>query len=209
MPDGFDIQALWGRTRVLALNQRMPNEFNAGVRKRRVARALRVARGPGPAMRLGHFVLHVSNHDESVDWLRERFGLLESDHFLPPGSDGPVVGTFLRLDAGSRLVDHHCLLVLQSQSPGVHHVSFEMQDLDDVMASHDHLAARGWRLDCGVGRHLLGSQIFDYWRDPFGFRVEHYTDGDVVDASHRPGRFNGTAGDTTQWGAMPPAEFFA
>ena len=55
---------------------------------------------------------------------------------------------------------------------------------------------------------MLGSQIFDYWKDPFGFRIEHYTDGDIVDASHQPGRFNGTASDTTQWGNRPPLEFF-
>jgi hypothetical protein len=33
--------------------------------------------------------------------------------------------------------------------------------------------------DCGVGRHRL-SQIFDYG-EILRFRIEHYTDGDVVD----------------------------
>jgi hypothetical protein len=37
--------------------------------------------------------------------------------------------------------------------------------------------------DWGVGRHFLGSQIFDYWRDPFGHAVEHWTDGDQLDAA--------------------------
>lgn len=27
----------------------------------------------------------------------------------------------------------------------------------------------------------LGSQVFDYWWDPDGFRMEHYTDGDLYD----------------------------
>jgi hypothetical protein len=112
------------------------------------------------------------------------------------------------VDRGPQLVDHHCLLVLQSDSVGVHHCSFEVQDLDHLMASHDYLLARGYELDCGVGRHMLGSQIFDYWRDPFGFRVEHYTDGDVVNDEHQPSVFCGTAEQTTQWGARPPREFF-
>ena len=32
------------------------------------------------------------------------------------------------------------------------------------------LAARGYPHAWGVGRHILGSQIFDYWRDPFGHK---------------------------------------
>lgn len=40
----------------------------------------------------------------------------------------------------------------------------------------------------GVRRHLLGSQIFDYWYDPSGFTIEHYTDGDVVNEDNTPER---------------------
>ena len=76
------------------------------------------------------------------------------------------------------------------------------------MGAHDHLVARGHKLDCGVRRHLVGSQIFDYWRDPFGFRVEHYTDGDVADHDHQPQTYAVRADQTTQWGMDPPADFF-
>ncbi|WP_414444411.1 hypothetical protein [Burkholderia sp. 22PA0106] len=105
-------------------------------------------------------------------------------------------------------VDHHCMPVLGTPEPGVHHCSFEMDGLDAVMCAHDFLMERGYTLDCGVGRHLLGSQIFDYWRDPFGFRIEHYTDGDVVNHAHQPSVFAGTADETTQWCAKPPKDFF-
>jgi hypothetical protein len=46
------------------------------------------------------------------------------------------------------------------------------------------------------------------WRDPFGFRVEHYTDGDAVDREFQPGKFAGRADETTQWGMDPTPEFF-
>jgi hypothetical protein len=36
----------------------------------------------------------------------------------------------------------------------------------------------------GIGRHVLGSQLFDYWFDPDGMEFEHYTDGDVFTADH-------------------------
>lgn len=208
MPDGFEIRAIWGRAKAEPIEDREPFEFNNIREKRRVNSTVRQAVAPCTITRLGHFVLHVTDHDESMAWLEERFNFLHSDYFLPPGQDGPVVGTFIRLDLGDQLVDHHFMLILQSDWVGVHHSSFEVTDLDAVMSSHDYLLREGHRLDVGVGRHLLGSQIFDYWKDPFGFRIEHYTDGDVVDAGHRPGTFNGTASETTQWGNRPPLEFF-
>jgi catechol 2,3-dioxygenase-like lactoylglutathione lyase family enzyme len=208
MPDGLVIEAVHGMASAAPLEMRAPNPFNAAQDKRRVNASLRPKREPCPVLRLGHFVLQVSDHDASVRWLRERLGLVPSDHFAVPGAPDRIVGTFLRVDRGEAFVDHHALLVLQSDRVGVHHCSFEVQDLDAIMSAHDFLLERGYRLDCGVGRHLLGSQIFDYWRDPFGFRVEHYTDGDVVNRQHRPEVFAGSADQTTQWGARPPAEFF-
>lgn len=208
MPDGFEIRAIWGRAEATPIPDREPFAFNNIRTKARVNDVVRQKVAPASIHRLGHFVLHVRNHDESMAWLEERFNFLHSDYFVPPGEDGPVVGTFVRLDLGEQLVDHHFMLVLQSDWVGVHHSSFEVTDLDAVMSSHDYLLQQGYQLDVGVGRHVLGSQIFDYWKDPFGFRIEHYTDGDTVDASHQPTRFNGTASDTTQWGNRPPLEFF-
>lgn len=208
MDDGVEIDAVHGLTPAAPLPLADPVAFNAGSEKHRTNRAIRTRRGIAPAIRLGHFVLHVRDHARAVAWMGERFGLLPSDHLAIPDQPDNVIGTFLRMNKGPALTDHHCLFILQSETPGVHHCSFEVQDLEAVMAAHDHLLHRGYLLDCGVGRHLLGSQIFDYWRDPFGFRVEHYTDGDVVNDAHRPTVFAGTADQTTQWGAEPPPEFF-
>lgn len=209
MLDGFEIDAVWGTEMPDAFGVRAPNPFNAGQLKRRFNASVRQRAEPAPVLRLGHVVLHVSDHAASVTWLRDRLGLVPSDYFgPPPGKIDEAYGTFLRVDRGAELVDHHCMLVLQAEAVGVHHISFEMQDLDHVMAAHDFLVARKHKLDCGVGRHLLGSQIYDYWKDPAGFRVEHYTDGDVVNQMHQPSVFCGTADETTQWGMAPSKEFF-
>ncbi|WP_331728169.1 VOC family protein (plasmid) [Streptomyces coelicoflavus] len=208
MPDGIEIRAVCGRAKAEPLPERAPFAMNNIRDKNRLHTSVRQSVAPCTVARLGHFVLHVKDHDASMAWLDERFNFLPSDHFVPPGEDGPIVGTFVRLDLGEQLVDHHFMLLLESDWVGVHHSAFEVTDMDAVMSSHDYLVQEGFSLDVGVGRHLLGSQIFDYWKDPFGFRIEHYTDGDVVDASHRPTRFNGTASETTQWGNRPPLEFF-
>ena len=45
----------------------------------------------------------------------------------------------------------------------VHHASFEVNDTDTQQLGHDWLRARLWTNCWGVGRHVLGSQVFDYW----------------------------------------------
>jgi catechol 2,3-dioxygenase-like lactoylglutathione lyase family enzyme len=208
MPDGFQIDAVHGLMPAPVIESRHAVALNNARLKPRKNAAVRIQRGVALANKLGHAVLHVSNHDDSVPWLQQRLGLVVSDYMATPTQPNRPIGSFLRFGQGKTLVDHHCLLVLASDAPGVHHISFELDDIDAVMSSHDYLLERGYTLDCGVGRHLLGSQIFDYWRDPFGFRVEHYTDGDVVNDEHQPSIFAGKAEETTQWGAKPPPHFF-
>jgi hypothetical protein len=45
----------------------------------------------------------------------------------------------------------------------VHHSSFEVNDFDTQTLGHDWLRGKGWTNCWGIGRHVLGSQIFDYW----------------------------------------------
>lgn len=199
-PEGFEVDAVHGMQPVLRLPRRAPNPFNAGDLKARVNHVLRPKREPCPALRLGHVLLLVPDHDTSVQWWRERFGLVASDYVATPGPGGRIVGTFLRCDRGAEPVDHHSVFVREAERAGIDHVAFEVQDLDDLMGAHDFMQRRGYKHARGVGRHLFGSQIFDYWHDPFGFLVEHYTDGDVVDHNHVPTRFSGSREETTQWG---------
>lgn len=35
--------------------------------------------------------------------------------------------------------------------------------MDTQLLGHYYLEKQGWKNCWGVGRHLLGSQIFDYW----------------------------------------------
>jgi hypothetical protein len=65
------------------------------------------------------------------------------------------------------------------------------------------LTAFGARHYWGVGRHILGGQIFDYWKDPFNFTVEHWTDTDLLTASVAPESHSVFEG-INQWGPNPP-----
>ena len=88
----------------------------------------------------------------------------------------------------------------------MNHAAFEVVDYDDLMCGHNHLKAANRTPAWGVGRHILGSQIFDYWRDPWGNELEHWTDGDlfaVADGSHKA-----TLQDLlgVQWGQAFPGQ---
>lgn len=205
-PDGINVTALWGVEPAPALPLRNTHLFNNASNKPRVNASVRARASVTPVMALGHCVLRVSSCEVSSQWFRRNFGMVVSDYIST--SDQRPIGAFMRFDLGETLVDHHSLLINESGKVGLHHCGFEVQDLDSVYEAHEYLMEKGYELECGVGRHLLGSQIYDYWRDPFGNRVEHYTDGDMVNHHHKLTCFTGSGDETTQWGMKVPPSFF-
>jgi hypothetical protein len=76
------------------------------------------------------------------------------------------------------------------------------------MLGHEHLREAGkYQHVWGIGRHVLGSQIYDYWKDPWGRVHEHWTDTDVLNARHRPKLLPAEEGLSSQWGEPVPQEF--
>jgi hypothetical protein len=73
-------------------------------------------------------------------------------------------------------------------------------DLDDLMRGNTLLAGAGHTHQWGIGRHILGSQIYDYWLDPWGHMVEHWTDGDLFDDTTPPNIASLTDLIGSQWG---------
>jgi hypothetical protein len=89
----------------------------------------------------------------------------------------------MRCNRGELYVDHHTLFLLGIGEPGFNHAAFEIADWDALMEGHYALARQSYTHSWGVGKHLLGSQVFDYWKDPHEFTLEHFTDGDLFNES--------------------------
>ena len=208
-PDGYQVEAIAGRPRVPVLPSAQANPWNIASRRERSGEAKRITVNPAHVARLGHVVLGVSDVTKTWDWWRSRFGLLVSDEVRAP--DGTLAALFVRCDRGAEPVDHHMLnfASIPGVLPKYHHAAFEVADFDDLMAGSHHLEAKGYRHDWGVGRHILGSQVFDYWRDPWGHRVEHWTDGDLFDASTPVNVADLPTMMGHQWGPAAPADFGA
>jgi catechol 2,3-dioxygenase-like lactoylglutathione lyase family enzyme len=181
-PDGFQVEVVAGQARTAPRPPPVASGWNFGAARSREGEPKRLAPGPSTILRLGHVVLLAGDLESSWTWWRDRFGLIASDDVRAP--DGAPVAVFARCDRGSDPVDHHTLNLasVPGKSPQFHHAAFEVADLDSLLTGHDHLVKQGYRHSWGVGRHVLGSQVFDYWLDPFGNRVEHWTDGDLFAA---------------------------
>lgn len=204
-PHGIGIEVVHGIERLAPV----PVEagvLNTGTEKfRRAGELTRLRRGPSRVKRIGHGVLMSTNLAETVAWYRETLGFIRSDDVYA-GESSHVIGSFNRCDRGDEYVDHHVFFCMQGPKDGLNHLSFEVQDFDDVMTGHEYLEARGYKHVWGIGRHVLGSQIFDYWKDPWGRVHEHWTDSDVLNAASGSNLLSVEEGLNSQWGAAAPPE---
>lgn len=209
MPGGLYLELVWNITEADPLPDRPSVPLNFGGDRARVNATQRPALEPARVRRLGHVALGVPDAQRCMEWLSAHLGMLVSDTLLVPNAGG-VLGYFMRCDRGSQPADHHTFLIANLPEHGAHHVSFEVGDLDALHQGHTWLRKRGYLPQWGVGRHLLGSQIFDYWWDPDGNRVEHFTDGDLFDSSVAPGApLEATNESLAIWGPEVPTSFFA
>ena len=200
-PDDIEIEVYYGMQSAEPILI-SPTMLNTGVIKPRENSLQRFGRGSdewqlrddrwvyeltSKVKRLGHTAINVADAAISVNWYANTLGFLISDNLLAP--DGTQsIGAFMRCDQGDTPVDHHTLNNVQflgEPKPAFGHAGYEVSDsVDDLMAGHYHMkTVDKYYHEWGIGRHLLGSQMYDYWRDPSGFTHEHWTDGDLLDAS--------------------------
>lgn len=203
-PNGFVVEVVYG----IATDPRShPGSLplNLGTRVEREGTMKRTKPGPSRIQRLGHLAINTPDVDKTFAWYQYHFGLLKSD-VVTLGNMEFV--QFCRCDRGPAATDHHSLLIARARSshPSLNHAAWEVCDLDDVWLGHEALADGGYPHHWGIGRHTLGSQIFDYWRDPWGHIHEHFTDGDLMDAA-TPAGVQGPDGAGSQWGPQMPPDF--
>lgn len=202
-PDGFQIEVVAAQDPAPLVPLAGEPVSNNARTKARLRSPLRLTEGPAHVVRLGHAVLEVRDFRTSEAWYKSRFGFITSDEI--EAAPGVAIGAFLRCDRGETPTDHHTLFLLQSPAaPRFNHAAFEVANFDDLMLGHTHLKRAKRTPAWGVGRHILGSQIFDYWKDPWGHELEHWTDGDLfaaADGSHKS-TLQELLG--VQWGPLHP-----
>jgi len=163
-------------------------------------------RGAGPRSsvasvrprRLAHLAMYTADVQRSIDFYGEMLGLRLSDR---SGDDT----AFLHGVHGS---DHHLIGLGRSNGPGMHHNSWDVGSIAEVGQGAAQMAAAGYTMGWGLGRHVLGSNYFHYVRDPWGSYAEYSADMDYVPAgSDWPGGDHPPEDSFFQWGPPPPEDF--
>ena len=207
-PNGLTIEFVHGVAELEPLPI-APNVLNTGPEKlARTGELLRVDHGPSRVKRIGHAVISTPLLQQTIDWSHKHLGVVKSDDVHADDNPEELIGSFNRIDDGREFVDHHVILFMRHTSPGLNHVAFEVHDFDDLAVGHEYLKARNEDLHVwGLGRHTLGSQIFDYWKDPWGRIHEHWTDSDMLNIDHVFQSHPRSVGFKSQWGSQSPQEF--
>ncbi|KAF2032958.1 Glyoxalase/Bleomycin resistance protein/Dihydroxybiphenyl dioxygenase [Setomelanomma holmii] len=207
-PEGFPINLIHGQMK------KEPGPFpeilttNYEHEKPRIARFQRFKPGPAAVHKLGHYGLCVQNFEAEVQWYTRTFNIVPTDFLYVDTPTGKKdVAIFAHIDLGPGYTDHHTIFFSTNKTTHVHHCSFEVHDFDTQNLGHEWLAQKGYKSVWGVGRHILGSQLFDYWWDTSGNMIEHYADGDLVNEDTPVGW--GEAGDESLavWGPEVPKWF--
>lgn len=202
-PDGFQVETVFGIETVEPLPA---SEFvgpDTGPTQPREDELHRAQKVICPVKRVGHVVLNVPSCVNTDQFYKSHFGFLSSDECRTPNDSAELAVVFNRCDKGKAYVDHHTLLTVKSEQPGLAHVAFEVEDVNALFVGHEYLQSKGYEHSWGVGRHTQAGQIFDYWFDPYGHRVEHFQGGDLLtaDAITRHPPLKGVL--ASQWGAQP------
>jgi hypothetical protein len=203
-PSGNPVRVVAGLHELPELPAQQPHVFNFGHELARANATQRPPRAPARVQRLGHVVLSSTKYVETLNWYLDHFGLIVSDFLYYAGQRdrGPTM-SFIRCDRGTTPTDHHTLAMALGPANRYVHSAYQVSDLDALAAGGEYLRERGYFRSWGIGRHIQGSQLFDYWRDPDGFLVEHFADGDMFDNTMDTGWSPFTASGLAQWG--PPA----
>ena len=184
--------------------EQQPLLLNFGTGHRRTNAGQRPPREPSRIQRLGHVVLETRVFGQALDWYLDTLGMIVSDFQFLDGQRGrgPAMA-FIRCDLGSVPTDPHTLAMHLGPGIGYVHSAYQVTDLDSIAAGGEYLKERGYKRSWGIGRHIHGSQIFDYWRDPDHFMLEHFADGDLFSCDVEPGWGPMSTSGLAQWG--PPA----
>ncbi|HTP83088.1 MAG TPA: VOC family protein [Alphaproteobacteria bacterium] len=123
--------------------------------------------------RLGHVVFNVprDKSELAATFYADRLQFRFSDR-----SRG--FGDFLRAPGSN---EHHNLFFLHSDRAMFNHVAFEVSGFDEIIFGGKHMEGCGWKADSRPGRHILGSNLFWYFKNPCGGKTEYYADMDVMD----------------------------
>jgi 2,3-dihydroxy-p-cumate/2,3-dihydroxybenzoate 3,4-dioxygenase len=116
---------------------------------------------PAGITEFGHLCLDAPDVHEAHRFWSTRFNARVSDWI----GDAACL---LRIDPV-----HHKLAVFQGERPGLCHMNFQVDSIDDVFRNWHFLVEHGVEIEMGPGRHPQSTAVFLYFLGPEGFTYEY------------------------------------
>ncbi|SMF49169.1 VOC family protein [Pseudogulbenkiania subflava] len=121
--------------------------------------------------RLAHMLFFTGDMPRTLQFYEEGLGVKVADR-----SKNLVAFTYARHGC-----DHHLIaFVASEQGRGFHHSAWDVPSIECVGLGAEQMRAAGYLHHWGVGRHVLGSNYFDYVQDPFGSWWEYSAHIDYI-----------------------------
>lgn len=122
--------------------------------------------------RLAHMLLFTPDVLRAVAFYERGLGVKVAD-----SSRDIVAFTYARHGC-----DHHLVAFLKSNGRGIHHSSWDMPAIEQLGVGAEQMRKAGYGYQWGLGRHVLGSNYFNYVRDAFGAWWEYNCHIDYIPA---------------------------
>ena len=116
---------------------------------------------PAGITEFGHLCLDAPDVHEAYRFWNTRFNARVSDWL----GDAACL---MRIDPV-----HHKLAVFRGDEPGLCHMNFQVETIDDVMRNWHFLVEHGVTIEQGPGRHPQSTAVFLYFLGPEGFTYEY------------------------------------
>ncbi len=147
--------------------------------------------------RLSHMALFTTDLDRVLDFYTRALGLRLADRS----------GDLIAFTYGRHGSDHHMLAFATGPALGLHHSSWDMPSVESLGLANTQLRAAGYNIHWGPGRHVLGSNYFNYTADKWGQLWENSCHIDYIekDASWQIANF-ADEDAFYLWGPDPPPE---
>ena len=163
----------------------------------RGAPARSAARHAAPT-RLTHMALFTSDVTRSVDFYTRAVGVRLADRS----------GDIIAFTYGRHGSDHHLLAFLHGGRGGLHHSSWDVPSVEELGLGNTQMRAAGYTRHWGPGRHVLGSNYFNYVKDPFNQWWEYSAHIDYIEKNADWTVANFSDEDSLYlWGPDMPEEF--
>lgn len=104
---------------------------------------------------------------------------------------------------------HHRIALFPTDHPGIQHINFQVESLDDIMRSYYFLTERQVQIRFGPGRHPTSGAMFLYYEGPDGMTYEYSSGVRNVDADWKPRQLPFKDESFCMWGARPDISEFS